>query len=55
VPSPDIAWFQNSPWVRDGLEALERLEQNGPLLLYLKSLPERMAKGITEGEGPGGA
>jgi hypothetical protein len=54
VPSPDIAWFQNSPWVLDGLQTPERIQQDCPLLLYLKGLPEGMAKGVTKVEGPGG-
>lgn len=54
VPSPDVAWFQNSPWVLDGLQTLERIQQDRSLLLYLKCLPEGMAKGETKIEGPGG-
>lgn len=55
VPSPNIPRLDDSPWVFDGLESLERLEQDGPLLIRVKGLPQRVAEGITEGEGPRGS
>ena len=55
VPSPNIPRLEDSPWDFDGLESLERFEQDGPLLIRVKGLPQRVAEGITEGEGPRGS
>ncbi len=53
MPPPQIPRLQDGPRLLHGLQGFQRIEQDRPLLLHLKCLPEGVTKRVVKVEGPG--
>ena len=51
MPPPQIPRLQDSPRFGNGLQGLQRIEQDRPLLLHLEGFAEGMAEGVVKVQG----